>query len=30
VTGLLYLSGLAIVTWLISFLLYSRGYKIKT
>jgi ABC-2 type transport system permease protein len=28
--GLLYLSGLAIVAWLISFLLYSRGYKIKT
>ena len=29
VTGLWYLSGLALVTWLISFLLYSRGYKIK-
>jgi len=28
-TGLLYLSGLAVVTWLISFVLYSRGYKIK-
>ena len=30
VTGLWYLSGLALVTWLISFLLYSRGYKIKS
>jgi ABC-2 type transport system permease protein len=27
--GLIYLSGLAVVTWLISFILYSRGYKIK-
>jgi len=27
--GLIYLSGLAFVTWLISFILYSRGYKIK-
>ena len=28
-TGLIYLSILAVVTWLISFILYSRGYKIK-
>ena len=27
--GLIYLSGLAVVTWLISFILYSKGYKIK-
>jgi len=29
VIGLWYLSGLAVVTWLIALLLYSRGYKIK-
>jgi ABC-2 type transport system permease protein len=27
--GLIYLSVLAVITWLISFILYSRGYKIK-
>ena len=27
--GLIYLSALAVATWLISFVLYSRGYKIK-
>jgi ABC-2 type transport system permease protein len=27
--GLIYLSVLAVVTWLISFILYSKGYKIK-
>ena len=27
--GLIYLSILGVITWLISFVLYSRGYKIK-
>ena len=29
-TGLMYLSILSIVTWLVTFLLYKKGYKIKS
>ena len=29
-TGLMYLSILSIVTWLATFLLYKKGYKIKS
>jgi len=29
-TGLMYLSILSVVTWLVTFLLYKKGYKIKS